>query len=414
MPIVKMKKDEILSFFGPAAVTVLNGLIEVLSKKFGRGERIIVHKLKNYIVHAIEDTELDVSMGQGAQIQQVDENEPYLERLGIAKEIIENGYEKIMIIGGIDVGKSTLTVLLSNMALEKGYKPAVIDSDVGQADIGPPCFISMSYPEQQVLWMRELKPVAMKFIGDIKPQYHIEGIIHKLLELIGKAQNDKRKPVIIDTDGWVGDEYALNYKHRLINEVKPDALIVIGEELAVFFRKYERIGIKTYVTRTPIIRRTRNREERRMLRRDKYKEYLENAPQRKIELDNVIVIGHPLFHGVEIPKPTNNQNNVFNNILYISKTYDTLHIVTQHHIRSEQLEVVKKTYGISKIKVYPIGFEKNMYVAVSDGSEDYPALIEKIDYNNKSIILKTGFNGEIRIIKLSNIRLTEDYSEQMI
>ena len=414
MPIVKMKKDEILSFYGPAAITVVDGVVEVFNKRFSKGSRIIVHKLRNYIVHALEDTELDVNMGQGAQIQQVDENEPYFERRAIVEEVISSGYEKIVIIGGIDVGKSTISILLSNTALEKGLKPAVIDGDVGQADIGPPCFISMSYPEEQVTWMRELKPVAMKFIGDIKPQYHVEGIIHKLVELVEKALSDGRKPVVIDTDGWVGDDYALTYKYKLVNEIRPDALIVVDGELGHLFRKFEKIGVKVYVTKAPANRRVRSREERRMLRRDKYREYLENASERKIGLEDVVVIGHPLFHGIELPKPVDNSSQVVNDILYVSKSHDTLHVVTQHYLRNEQLDVIKKLYGMSKVKVYVSGFEKNLYAAVSDGVLDYPALITKIDFNEKKIVLKTVFNGDIKIIKLSNIRLADDYSEQMI
>jgi len=82
-----------------------------------------------------------------------------------------------MVIGQVDSGKSSVSILLSNTALNNGEKPAVIDGDVGQADIGPPGFISLSYPDSKTLWMRTLKPYAMKFIGDIKPQGHMFQII---------------------------------------------------------------------------------------------------------------------------------------------------------------------------------------------------------------------------------------------
>jgi len=413
MPVIKMSRGEILSFYGPAAFVVVKGVIDIFNKKVATGERVIVHKTRNYLVQALEESELDVNLGPGAQIQQVDPSEPYLERKAIAEDVIERGYRKIVIIGGVDTGKSTMTVLLANLAIEKGLKPAVIDGDVGQADIGPPCFITLSYPENQILWMRELKPIAMKFVGDIKPQHHISDIIYKIRDLTEKALNDHREPIIIDTDGWLNDEHALNYKYRLVAEIKPDALIVTSEESGLLFKRFENIGIKVYVSRAPANRRARSREERRMLRRDKYREFLEKAGERKIGLDSVLIVGHPLFCSLEIPKPQTLDPQVLDNILYIGKSGDTLVVLTKHSLRSEAVESLKKIYGTDKVKVYTTGFEKDLYVAVSDGSYDYPALISKIDFQEKVIILRTNFSGGIKIVKFSSIRLAEDYSEQI-
>jgi polynucleotide 5'-hydroxyl-kinase GRC3/NOL9 len=410
---MKIKRDEVIIVYGPAAINIVDGAVEVFNKKFRPGDRIIVHKLKNYVVHAIEDSELEINMGEGAYITQPDQNEPYLERLELVEKIVESDPRRIMVIGGIDTGKSTIAVMLLNKFLEKNYKPAVIDSDVGQADIGPPCFISLSYPEQQVIWMRELKPAAMKFIGDIKPQYHVEGIIYKLHELVEKAEADDRRPVIIDTDGWIGDEYALNYKHRMISEIRPDTIVVTDELLAGFFKKYEILGSRVYVFRAPANRRIRDREERKTLRRDKYREYLEDAPLKKIELDKIILVGLPLFHGVELPKPMDNEA-LANSIVYVARTYDTLHVVVNQHLGNELVEAIKKIYGVQKIKFYSNNFGKKLYVAVSDGVTDYPGLIEKIDFDTRTIMLKTRFNGEIKIIKFTNIYLADDYSEKMI
>jgi len=413
VPLIKMSRGEALSFYGPAVIAVAKGLIDVFYRKFTCGEKLVVHRLRNYIVYAIEESELDVNLGPGAQIQQVDPEEPYFERRVIAEDITGKGYEKVVLIGGVDAGKSTLAILLSNLALEKNMKPAVIDGDVGQADIGPPGFVTLSYPDQQVVWMRELKPKMMRFIGDIKPQHHVDQIIHAILELVETALSDQRKPVIIDTDGWIGDEYAVDYKYRLVSALKPDAVVVVGEEIAGAFKRFESLGVKVYVTRTPVNRRTRSREERRMLRRDKYCEFLEKAGEKKLDLASIVVVGHPLFYSVEVAKPQNTGLQDSGEILYTGKLGDTLVVLAKHVLRNESLEYLKKLYGVDKVKLYVAGFEKKLYAAVSDGFRDYPALVERVDLREKTIVLKTSFDGEVKIVKLSCIRLAEDYSEQV-
>ncbi|MEM4816791.1 MAG: Clp1/GlmU family protein [Desulfurococcaceae archaeon] len=416
MPILKMNKDEMLCLTGPMSINILNGRLEILYKEFGKGEHLIIHKFRNYIVHALEDTELDITMGDDAKIQLINENEPYLERLNIVNDILTNNYDKVVILGGVDTGKSTLSILLSNKALRDGLKPAIIDGDIGQADIGPPCFISMSYPSKQVLWMRDLKPCVMKFIGDIKPQNYTDKIIYVLKELIEQAISDNRNPIIIDTDGWINDEYAVNYKCKLVSELNPKAVIAIGEDTWSIFQKYENIGIKVYKTRVPLNRRTRNREERRQLRKDKYLEYLNNAPQRRVSLDKVVFIGHPLFHSCDLINISTNsgfKTDLMRNLVYVTKCFNTLHVVSTSNISEEQLEFLKKTYGCDKVKTYSDSSFRRIFIAVSNGEIDYPGLIEWIDFRNREAVVKTNYTGDIKYIKLSRIHLTEDYVEQV-
>ncbi|OYT40649.1 MAG: GTPase [Desulfurococcales archaeon ex4484_58] len=413
MPIIKMRENELIKLFGPMLVNVNSGEIEILNKKFREGDKIVIHKVRSYIVHALKNTELDINMGPDAQIHSVENNEPYLEWVNTVNEIVDNRYEKIIVLGGVDCGKSTYSILLINTSLEKNYKPALIDGDVGQADIGPPGFISMAYPEQQVIWMRELKPVSMRFIGDIKPQYLVGTILLKMKELIGKAREDNRYPIVIDTDGWIGDEYALNYKQKMINEIKPDVIVILGEEYRGLFKKYERIGIKVYELRTPSVRRVRTRDERRMLRREKYMEYLGEPRKVSYPLDNIVVYGHPLFYGIEQPLKGDINVDIASKILYLTKSNDTLYLVASAQIRNDVIASLKNIYGVNKVKIYTEGFERNLYIALSDGFEDYPGLIEKIDFRERIIVVKTKYNVEsIKWIKFSNIRLNDEFLEQ--
>ncbi|MCD6300854.1 MAG: GTPase [Staphylothermus sp.] len=414
MPVVKMKKDEMLKIFGPASVHVVKGEVEVLGKRFTESNRFVVHKTKSYIIRALMDSELDFTLAPNAQIQGVEENDPYLEWFSKAEEIIDKKYKTIAIVGGVDSGKSSFSILLSNLALEKGLNPSIIDADVGQADIGPPCFISMAYPSEQVIWMRFLKPAKMKFIGDIKPQNNTSNIIYKVKEFVQIALRDNREPVIIDTDGWINDIPSLLYKAKLLLELRPDVLIVLGKELYPYFKRFAKLGINIINLSVPENRKTRNREERRMLRSDKYREFLYDAPLRKVGLDDVLIANMPVFLGEEI-----NVNELGveprDKVLYASRTFDTLYLVLSETVRLQGFEQLKTRFNVPKTRILVSGFENRTYVSIVDQNNDeYPGLIDKIDFVNRTIYYRCKYNIKPWIIKFSKIKLTEDFQEQLI
>lgn len=414
MPIVELRKNEAIKIFGPAAINVASGTVEVLGKRFNTNDKFIVHKTRSYIVVALTDSKLDINLGSEASIQAVEEDDPYHEWVSIANEILSKDYRKIMVIGGVDCGKSSFSILLSNKALDNNLEPALIDADVGQADIGPPGFISMSYPEQQVIWMRTLKPYKLRFIGDIKPQHHVDLIIDKLKELIDIAEKEHRTPIIIDTDGWIGDSYALMYKYRLVEETKPDATIVIGEEYWEFFDKLSLLRTHIYKINAPRIRKQRSREERRALRSDKYREFLLDSQIVKVSLKNVLVTNMPLFMGKPISLDSLNVSPL-EKVLYAAKTPDTLYLVLSEPVKLQGFDELKTRFNVQKIRTLISGFEKNLYVAIVDkNGDEYPGQVLKIDFRNETIHVKSKYRVEPSIIRFSHIRLTEEYTEQIM
>ena len=410
MPRIHLEKGELIRVFGPAALGITKGQVEVLGARYSTGEKIIVHRLRSYTVLALEETILEANLASQGTIQAADQEDPYLEWRKIAEEIIKAKPRVVMVIGQVDSGKSSVSILLSNTALNNGEKPAVIDGDVGQADIGPPGFISLSYPDSKTLWMRTLKPYAMKFIGDIKPQGHMFQIIQSIKQLINTALRDNKTPVIIDTDGWVMDTYATIYKSTLIEEIRPDHLVVIGDQLYEIYNKYSSLGIRIHKIKPPPSKRERSREDRRYLRAEKYKEYLDGGKPVKINMTKIIISGHPLFYGAPVD-PELIKEVIGVKPVYATKTPDTLYMVFQEPIRNQRLDLLKNAFGVQRIRYYTAGFEKNAYAALIGDISDQPAIIEKIDFANKIIYLKTKNTINTCIIRLSRYKLTEEYHE---
>ncbi|MEM2009575.1 MAG: Clp1/GlmU family protein [Thermosphaera sp.] len=409
--IIPLLKGESIKVYGPMSITVRKGVVDVLGKIFEENSRIIVHKTKNFIIHAIEDSELDMTTTPESSVLPVDENDPYLRKYRLCQEIAGKLSGVVMLVGGTDSGKSSFATLLSNHLIKAGKEPAVLDADVGQSNIGPPAFISIGKVREPVLWIGEVKPEAMRFIGDVKPHVNTWKIIYGSKELVNRYQPGGGRVVIVDTDGWVKDEKGLRYKLAFASTLKPDILIVFGGDIAPYFRRLEKLGISIFEFEVSPTRRVRSRDERRMLRSMSYREYLYNAPIVKLSLEDLVVIGLPLLEGV--PVAVDKIEEYFEGkILYASILSDKLYVAG--FIRKINHEVLQQELGVNKVEVFEPGSERNIYSSVSNGDADYPAIIDKIDFKDMKIILKTRFDDKISEIRVSSIRLREDFAEEFL
>lgn len=411
MPGLKLSRNEAVKLFGPMSVVVKKGCVDVHGKITCADERFIIHKTRNYVVLAVEDSELDISMVDESQIQMLDDADPYREKRAIINDILRGNYRRVVVIGCVDCGKTSFVTSTYNALLSSGRRPAVVDGDVGQADVGPPGFVTMGASEAPVYWISELKPVMMRFIGDIKPHGHSSLIIHEIKRLAESAFSKGYDSVIIDTDGWIKDEPGINYKISLIEELKPEVVVVLGEELKDVFKQFSKFGIEVYEIRAPRYRKTRSREERRMLRSLRYREFLENSGYTRLKINDILIQGYGLFHGVEVD--LSSIGKLFEGkIAYATKLLGQLNIygsIKNYHI--DEL----KNMGFEKVKAYPIGFEKGLYCAVGlIGETNYPCLIEKFDFESREVVLRTRYSGKIEVLKLSKIRLTQDFTEEYV
>ncbi|ADV65003.1 Clp1/GlmU family protein [Desulfurococcus mucosus] len=412
MPRLSLVRGEAVRVFGPMSITIVKGSIAILGKTVRGGENIIVHRFRNYVIEALEDTELDVTMTSDSTIQPVDEHDPYRKRASTALEIVSKGHRRVVVIGGVDSGKTSFTTLLSNTAISAGLKPCVIDGDVGQADIGPPGFISLGIPDRQVLWNTEIPVYMMRFIGDIRPQGYTHVIPRELRWLAEKSESLGCSIIVIDTDGWIRDPGAVYYKQRLIEIVEPDAVVILGDDLSRYFKRFEKIGVKVYELPEPTVRRTRSREERRLLRSMRYRDFLVDAPLRRVNMDTVLVDGHPLFHGVQV-ESSMLDGLVEGRVIYASQLVNELHVYGT--VKAFNSEEINRRLGVVKVKTYPPGFEKGVYCGVgSHRGGDYPCIVEKFDFEGREILVRTRFQDRIDVLKLSQIRIGEDYTEEFI
>jgi polynucleotide 5'-hydroxyl-kinase GRC3/NOL9 len=178
---------------------------------------------KQLPIETTQHANLEIALGKSAEIYEIQGSTiPHSWSLA-AEALGEMNQGKVAVIGPTDVGKSTLCVYLVNRLL--GQKMFIIDADVGQADLGPPTTIGRAASKNSITSLTELVPDARIFIGDTSPGQVKEKLIDGIQRL---STGTEDALTIINTDGWIADPEAIQYKIDLITQTKPDLVIALG------------------------------------------------------------------------------------------------------------------------------------------------------------------------------------------
>ncbi len=134
--------------------------------------------------------------------------------------------EKILIIGDVDTGKSGLTLFLANYLVGLGVETGVIDTDLGQSDIGPPGTIGYAHIDRQYTSYMDIGLTDAYFVGDITPTGHLLQVVVGVLSLMRGAEVED---LIINTCGYIRGGAARALKRGLAEAVDPDKVVIIQE-----------------------------------------------------------------------------------------------------------------------------------------------------------------------------------------
>jgi polynucleotide 5'-hydroxyl-kinase GRC3/NOL9 len=143
----------------------------------------------------------------------------------------------VMLVGDTDTGKSTLSIYLANMAIRNGLIPSIIDGDIGQGDLAPPTAIGAAVLSKQLVDLRDVNASQFEFIGGISPIGFESLIAKKLRSILDRIRTSSLTNIcIVNTDGYVRNS-GLQYKAMIAEELQPDAVICLGENVELFERQ---------------------------------------------------------------------------------------------------------------------------------------------------------------------------------
>ncbi len=203
---------------------------------------------------------------------------------------------KLMLVGDVDSGKTTLLMFLLNSLMEEGVDVAVIDSDVGQKGILPPATISLAFPSSGVSAIGELEPSAHYFIGTTSPAQYVGEMAIGVKKLADMASG-QADVVMVDTTGFVTGIGA-EMKRLKAELLRPDFTLVLehSDEMKSLKRAlspYTRILTLSVSDKA----RLHSPEERRAIRADKWRDYFSGSGVADVDLREIVPTGTGLFHG---------------------------------------------------------------------------------------------------------------------
>jgi polynucleotide 5'-hydroxyl-kinase GRC3/NOL9 len=145
----------------------------------------------------------------------------------------------VMLVGDTDTGKSTLSIYLANTAIRNGLIPSIIDGDIGQGDLAPPTAIGAAVLSKQLVDLRDVNASQFEFIGGISPVGFETLIAKKLRSILDRIRASSITNIcIVNTDGYVRDN-GVQYKAMIVEELQPDAIICLGENVELFDRQQQ-------------------------------------------------------------------------------------------------------------------------------------------------------------------------------
>ncbi len=178
----------------------------------------------------------------------------------------------VLLVGGLDTGKSTLAGSLLRSALAAGRSAAYLDADVGQKSVGPPTTVSLKVlrgPES--LEPEELaRPDALSFVGSTSAQGHMLPVITGVAALFEQAKQMGADFVVVDSSGLVSGINGQVLKYHKVEMLRPDLVVGLqrGEELLPLLGVIQRffdtevvpLGVLPGVVPTSVEQRAENRE----------------------------------------------------------------------------------------------------------------------------------------------------------
>jgi polynucleotide 5'-hydroxyl-kinase GRC3/NOL9 len=283
-----VERGKTLLVDGPASALVVSGKAEVLGFPVKGTRRIVIREGKRLPFFVAETAIFDISLGENASAEEVDGNTippSWVESLEALM-----GFQKkpatAMVMGKADSGKTSFCTYLINKLVNAKQKVAIIDGDLGQSDIGPPCTVAYASITTPLMELYELKAENAFFVGVTSPSEALSKTIEGLALMKAEILERTVDFVVVNTDGWVEGEEAVKYKSQLAEKLEPDLIFCIQQKneleplLAVLkFRKN--------VIDSSSVAKQRSREKRKNLREMSYAKYLTDAKMQSLPLNQL-------------------------------------------------------------------------------------------------------------------------------
>ncbi len=194
---------------------------------------------------------------------------------GKVKDSIIEKRGLVVVLGLPDVGKSSFVYYLSKEGLNKNLKVGIVNSDLGQSELGIPTTVSLSIPEKNFQNFEELSIFDWYFVGSISPVGHLLPLLVGVKNLVDKAKSFGCELIILNTCGLILGKLGKVLKYYKLSLLKPDHIVLIKKEneLEGFLKILKRFSLEFHVIPRSNMARERSFEDRKAFREKRFFHY---------------------------------------------------------------------------------------------------------------------------------------------
>jgi polynucleotide 5'-hydroxyl-kinase GRC3/NOL9 len=135
----------------------------------------------------------------------------------------------VLLVGGIDAGKTTFGIELARRATAANIETAFVDADIGQSVVGPPSTVGLKcsgFGDFSTAALRHAD--SLSFVGSIAPRGHMLPLVTGTAKLTQRAKDSGARMIIVDTSGFVSGLSGQGLKYYKMDVLAPD--FVVGFE----------------------------------------------------------------------------------------------------------------------------------------------------------------------------------------
>jgi polynucleotide 5'-hydroxyl-kinase GRC3/NOL9 len=276
---------------GPASVQLVTGKAEVFGKPLKEMQRAVVREGKRTPFFVSEAAVFEVVLGANAAVQEVEGSTiPESWKKPVQTVLsMEKRPAVILVLGAVDSGKSSFCTYMVNKLVENNCKVAILDGDLGQSDIGPSASVGYAVASQPITELYNLRLQNGYFIGVTSPVKAVNKIVEGLHTLMNEAHGRQVDFVLVNTDGFISGDIAVNYKLSLIKTLKPDVVVgvQVHDELEQLMSYLGGGGLMMVEPSSALS--LRSEETRKSLREMTYAKYLRKSKLQCYPLSQVTV-----------------------------------------------------------------------------------------------------------------------------
>lgn len=417
---ITVEREKTLLVDGPASVALISGEVEVFGSKLINMGKVVIRDGKRMPFVVLETATFDVSLGENASVEEVDGS--------TIPHSWDTAYEKLaalqskpataLVLGAADSGKTSFCTYLVNKLLNKACKIAILDGDLGQSDIGPPCTVAYAFISKPITDLFNLELENAFFVGVTSPSKDVDKVVQGLTMLKDEILTASPDFVVVNTDGWVEGEDAVKYKVQLIEKIRPDVIFCLKQDdrvspILALLKNYE-----TSVVESPLTIKQRSREKRRSLRELGYIKYLKNAkvlslPLNWLKIENCV----PLGFGKNSLNPKRERELcelLGVKPFYITEIADKICVVI-HKDRSVNPENLRKTEEFTgkKVVVTFKGEEEGLLTALYNAEKKFLGIgvLREINYERKTMKIYTPVSSSVSTVMIGKVRLDKNLKE---